>query len=938
MTGGQAPVWHINMSGFQPREEIIYVGKFDKEEIMVIEDDDNNDNAANEQGQTTSPKRKSKSLADKYSIGHMLKIPPFRGSGGDRDSNNLSGSERTSSSRISNAGNDVVDDEYDFLSSSMNSTSDNSSMGIQSNFIRRQILLQQSQGNWNSAIAPRAPVQEGNAATRPSDGNGDGRIDKAGNDEQGSCSISSSSSSSSSEEDLEEDNDSSILDVPIGRSRRSTSSSSLASLLSFRAQHEEKQKKKDAAIPSDAYSKEACEDEKNQVKTGDNGEPASEEVQYRTPLGDSNPKKYRGGVITSVVLDPVNNDNNTMSKMNDVSSDTLQQPEQQQLQQPLANNKSHGMSMPRKVKRSLSTNSLVAMLKIQPISEHNTLQDDITKYNLAETVQIDASKSVGTSDEGLDISDISDKCVGIFIGDDEAFEETREKEEGVLDDTADEDDDNNNSSLNYSKEEDDEHKPASFSFIPFQPMDDTSLTNKNIAKRRNSEDSSDTFYLQSIHSANTMTHASDAPDYDYYSISSSSDVEMESDEKSEAGVDKNHHVATNINSQQQHEHPVTKEDENVAKLSQEVSHLLGLPKDNIRKVHRGIMSRGTELQLRQLAAASRERTLQQLEDNKGHRDVSEANNTPKQMEDKVRTEVAHDESSTNDDESDDSSSVDLAFGHSNDGTNPGKGGGRDKWERVQLERRSSRQLMKKRRSGSSSGTTDNNPRGEEDLDYTASQPIRGIVTTNNHQPNNRDTNDDDESVESVLRQQHQPRQHQTEVNYDDDSNSVADFSAASTFTSRIGRMYRRFSRPKAEVYANISQYEHSDNDDSSSSSDDENDEDTPKIPQNILSEGEYYLAMSMLVYIYALLRETSLLGHTDISFDEIDVNSFQSDLGGNNNGGSSRGSYSSSKNNNNKFLSKTKSAGFIIRVVMDELEKKVRIMKGSCFLVCFSFD
>ena len=50
------------------------------------------------------------------------------------------------------------------------------------------------------------------------------------------------------------------------------------------------------------------------------------------------------------------------------------------------------------------------------------------------------------------------------------------------------------------------------------------------------------------------------------------------------------------------------------------------------------------------------------------------------------------------------------------------------------------------------------------------------------------------------------------------------------------------------------------------------------------------------------------LGHTDISFDEIDVNSFQSDPG-----------FGSS---NNKFLDKTKSAGFIIRVVMDELEKK----------------
>lgn len=76
---------------------------------------------------------------------------------------------------------------------------------------------------------------------------------------------------------------------------------------------------------------------------------------------------------------------------------------------------------------------------------------------------------------------------------------------------------------------------------------------------------------------------------------------------------------------------------------------------------------------------------------------------------------------------------------------------------------------------------------------------------------------------------------------------------------------------------------------------------------NILIEGEYYLAISMLVYIYALLRETSMLGHTDITYDEIDVNSFQSEVG---------------FGRSCAYLSKTKSAGFIIRVVMDELEKK----------------
>ena len=45
----------------------------------------------------------------------------------------------------------------------------------------------------------------------------------------------------------------------------------------------------------------------------------------------------------------------------------------------------------------------------------------------------------------------------------------------------------------------------------------------------------------------------------------------------------------------------------------------------------------------------------------------------------------------------------------------------------------------------------------------------------------------------------------------------------------------------------------------------------------------------------------------DISFDEVDVNSFQSVL---------------SDSDAEGILSKTKSAGFIIRVVLDELEKK----------------
>ena len=51
-------------------------------------------------------------------------------------------------------------------------------------------------------------------------------------------------------------------------------------------------------------------------------------------------------------------------------------------------------------------------------------------------------------------------------------------------------------------------------------------------------------------------------------------------------------------------------------------------------------------------------------------------------------------------------------------------------------------------------------------------------------------------------------------------------------------------------------------DDSSIGSDDtscDGEEEGPTWDMNVLSEGEYYVAMSMLVYIYALLRETSMV-------------------------------------------------------------------------------
>ena len=128
---------------------------------------------------------------------------------------------------------------------------------------------------------------------------------------------------------------------------------------------------------------------------------------------------------------------------------------------------------------------------------------------------------------------------------------------------------------------------------------------------------------------------------------------------------------------------------------------------------------------------------------------------------------------------------------------------------------------------------------------------------------------------------------------------------------------RQSKRNSLAVFLGLKQDHHSCSDDESTDCEDEQ----IGWKNNILSEGEYYLAMSMLVYIYALLRETAMLGHTvrvclsfrgihdlhsnvhpkqDISFDEVDVNSFQSEV---------------SDGNSQGILTKTKSAGFIIRVV-----------------------
>jgi len=95
---------------------------------------------------------------------------------------------------------------------------------------------------------------------------------------------------------------------------------------------------------------------------------------------------------------------------------------------------------------------------------------------------------------------------------------------------------------------------------------------------------------------------------------------------------------------------------------------------------------------------------------------------------------------------------------------------------------------------------------------------------------------------------------------------------------------------------------------------------------DILTEGQHYLSISMLVYM-SHLRETCRMGHTRINFEDVDVNSFQSLYGlsilGQQQGRrrSSDGSVALGEVSSERirYLNKTKSSGSVLRVVIDEL-------------------
>ena len=76
----------------------------------------------------------------------------------------------------------------------------------------------------------------------------------------------------------------------------------------------------------------------------------------------------------------------------------------------------------------------------------------------------------------------------------------------------------------------------------------------------------------------------------------------------------------------------------------------------------------------------------------------------------------------------------------------------------------------------------------------------------------------------------------------------------------------------------------------------------------ILKEGQYYLSLNMLTCIYSYLRESCRKGQTQVSFEQIDVNSFQFQYG------------RAERGVPGMYLSKTKSSSSILQVLVDELE------------------
>lgn len=485
--------------------------------------------------------------------------------------------------------------------------------------------------------------------------------------------------------------------------------------------------------------------------------------------------------------------------------------------------------------------SIVSFLKMEPICEKKQLRNTINYED----------ESNNKSSFKSDVSGISDHDEGYNIGDMDMT-------------TPDENETNNGEDV----------LPRRSSFLPNVnlPNDDTkryveveikSMVDVNKGDyayngtHHSGGDDSDTFGFASIHSTDNITHASDAPDYDYNSEHGKEDKSDTEDRIPSIRAGQH----TEINAEARHmqkfippmeRRRVSQQRQAHATGKDTVCEVLGLPKDKPRKVHRGIMSADTEIRLRDLMGGKDSSSVNHINSSASKLEPNEGN---------APSSVGSDDSS-----------IDLAFGDTSE--RPAKE--EDRWERLRLERQI-------RRASIPSATTSAN------TNWTSS--VRKLKAENEKEESS--WHNSFNWIKSPLR---------TVYNNDEDDNTTV--GQTSTGATMIGKLYSRFQRP-SESDDDESSESSSDSDDSSSSDDSSDDGETWH--ENILTEGQYYLSMSMLVYVYGLLRETSLLGHTEITFDEVDVNSSQSE---------------SRMDKSHRYLNNTKSAGFIIRVVMDELEKK----------------
>jgi len=516
------------------------------------------------------------------------------------------------------------------------------------------------------------------------------------------------------------------------------------------------------------------------------------------------------------------------------------------------------------------TPSLVSLLKMEPICEKKVRRNDLN-YNE------DDDNDGDDDDDGTDMSGISDDA-RYDIGD-------------IMDTTTpDQPIDGEETTSRQSKrsflpnitteqqQQQQQQQQQRFVEVEITPMVDV------ISK---SGDDSDTFGFTSIHSTDNITHASDAPDYDYNSEQHYGEPNNHNSTNNEeedsriiqpppANRAMPYHRQKFIPPMERRRRSSLLQEQGALRTERdEVCQVLGLPKDKPRKVQRGIMSRNTELRLRTF--------LGDESDNHSFDQVESA--TPKLASNNNKGINSSSVGSGDSASSGGDSSMDLAFGDSREIASKED----DKWERTRRERRVSRQSMT-----SSSATA-------------ITTTTNATTTSSAHANATSGRNTTEESIiwHNSFNWIKKPLYNVDDDDDDDETKSIG-HASVKTKASLIGKIYSHFQRPKNEADNHESSSSDSDSSDDSSSDDSSDDEDDTW-DMNVLTEGEYYLSMSMLVYVYGLLRQTSLLGHTEISFDEVDVNSSQSE---------------SRMDKSHRYLNKTKSAGFIIRVVMDELEKK----------------